>query len=666
MFDRISDSVNEDSLRINLERNKQENDDRLIPVEKSLRDLVIKFDNIKYEVDNKISERLNKMGSAKVDNASEILQLKNDLYSFIDNKLTHHSTIVEKRVETIHNFCNENDLRLKKLINYKDEIEMKVEEQTSSVNNKVHYMAQLEDRLETAIIESRRTNNDVLAKVKNFEHMQEAMRQELDSQMQLLKSQKYQENELKQLVLTVLAPRDKIERENIKKYNKLFRSLESKINSLLNHQQKAKQQTETNTVAIQDLESKILATFERQIDEMKRINNSPSKRLSSDERTEKKMKEIEQRIDEKSMQTITLFDSAREDIETNKSNLENLAKLYYSITDQVKKIHKLVGTNDAEYKKKMVKTEASFVGGFQEVKTICLDKLDAIDQKLKSQQDENQKIRDEIKALEQRMSQAQPSPNKGILETISRHRAAHQKTKSHQVDQNGSKIMNKEIENKFQSEDGEEILFDANDQEFREESYRKSKHTTVKSNYNVVDNLPEIASDELDIKDEDDNDPLDISSSVEQEENLSQNERKTEELRPLPSPTPPLDQKQGNKENSKSIEQIKLESKSSPPPVTTQIVKPSYNFLSTTGGGLSRPSAPKPKTDFPRMKRDEFKVNSPKYKPQKEGDYFYSLKENQYAISSQIMPKEMLNSIRISQNERKQGIYTEKYNRNQE
>ena len=63
-----------------------------------------------------------------------------------------------------------------------------------------------------------------------------------------------------------------------------------------------------------------------------------------------KIKEIEQRIDEKSIQTITLFDSATEDIESNKSNIENLAKLYSNITEQVDKVHRIVGNNDNEYK----------------------------------------------------------------------------------------------------------------------------------------------------------------------------------------------------------------------------------------------------------------------------------------------------------------------------
>lgn len=140
---------------------------------------------------------MNKISSTNTDNASEILQLKNDLYGFIDNKITHHSTIMEKRVDTIHNFCNENDLRLKKLIGYRDEIELRIEEQRSTVHQKVHNLANLEDRIENALIEANRTNNDVMTKIKNIEYMQETMKQELDAKLAMIKSQKHQEDELK-------------------------------------------------------------------------------------------------------------------------------------------------------------------------------------------------------------------------------------------------------------------------------------------------------------------------------------------------------------------------------------------------------------------------------------------------------------------------------------
>jgi hypothetical protein len=129
LFERTIHFVSDDTMRIVMERQKQEIEERLSPLEKHMRDAMVQLDNIKYEVDNKIAERLNKYQSHTVDNASEILQLKNDLYGFIDNKLNHHSTIMEKRVDTINDFCNEHDLRLKRLIGYKDEIEMKLEDQ---------------------------------------------------------------------------------------------------------------------------------------------------------------------------------------------------------------------------------------------------------------------------------------------------------------------------------------------------------------------------------------------------------------------------------------------------------------------------------------------------------------------------------------------------------
>jgi hypothetical protein len=113
LFERSATYVSDETLRINLERQKHEFNDRLNPLEKHIRDLLINTDNIKYDVDNKIAERLNQFQTNKTDNASEILELKNDLYSFMDNKLTHHSSIMEKRVDTLNAFCTEHDLRLK-------------------------------------------------------------------------------------------------------------------------------------------------------------------------------------------------------------------------------------------------------------------------------------------------------------------------------------------------------------------------------------------------------------------------------------------------------------------------------------------------------------------------------------------------------------------------
>jgi len=44
---------------------------------------------MKYEIDAKISERVNQYSHSKQDSFSEILKLKNDLYSFVDSKMTH-------------------------------------------------------------------------------------------------------------------------------------------------------------------------------------------------------------------------------------------------------------------------------------------------------------------------------------------------------------------------------------------------------------------------------------------------------------------------------------------------------------------------------------------------------------------------------------------------
>lgn len=104
LFERSSTYVSDETLKINLERQKQEFNERLNPLEKYVRDLMISQDNIKYDVDNKIAERLNQFQTNRTDNASEILELKNDLYSFMDNKLKHHSSIMEKRVDTLNAF----------------------------------------------------------------------------------------------------------------------------------------------------------------------------------------------------------------------------------------------------------------------------------------------------------------------------------------------------------------------------------------------------------------------------------------------------------------------------------------------------------------------------------------------------------------------------------
>lgn len=81
-----------------------------------------------------------------------------------------------------------------------------------------------------------------------------------------------------------------------------------------------------------------------------------------------------------------------------------------------------------------------------------------------------------------------------------------------------------------------------------------------------------------------------------------------------------------------------------------------------TGGGLSRPK--KPKNEYPRMKRDEFKLEKKIKVPREGDDYYYSLKENQYSLTSKCIDSDTFNSIQISANERKQSVYSEKYSKN--
>lgn len=82
------------------------------------------FRSMKYDIDSKISERVNQFSFSKSDSVSEILKLKNDLYGFVDSKLTHLQVIVDKWIDAIHAFAEESDMRIKKLGSYKDEIEM--------------------------------------------------------------------------------------------------------------------------------------------------------------------------------------------------------------------------------------------------------------------------------------------------------------------------------------------------------------------------------------------------------------------------------------------------------------------------------------------------------------------------------------------------------------
>lgn len=166
----------------------------------------------------------------------------------------------------------------------------------------------------------------------------------------------------------------------------------------------------------------------------------------------------------------------------------------------------------------------------------------------------------------------------------------------------------------------------------------------------------------------------DLSLSV-NEDDLSDNKQDLDEdLRPLPSPSPTMAKPVANVERSKSIDQINQEkstikNKNEKPKIEKSISesasKPAYSFLGFGGGGgLSKPK--KPKVEFPRMKRDEFRCPA-KLRFTKEGDdYYYSLKENQYSIGEKTFDKDVINSVHISNRERKERIYSQKYTANLE
>lgn len=47
------------------------------------------FRTMKFEIDSKIADKVSQYTSTKSDQFSEILKLKNDLYTFVDQKMTH-------------------------------------------------------------------------------------------------------------------------------------------------------------------------------------------------------------------------------------------------------------------------------------------------------------------------------------------------------------------------------------------------------------------------------------------------------------------------------------------------------------------------------------------------------------------------------------------------
>ncbi len=111
-----------------MERTKNEVDQRLDLVERETWDTLTEVSNMWYEIEAKITEKINHLAQHKSDSVSEILKLKNDLYSFVDSKLTHNQTISERRLDAIHTFANDSDLRIKKLMSYWEDIEMQLEE----------------------------------------------------------------------------------------------------------------------------------------------------------------------------------------------------------------------------------------------------------------------------------------------------------------------------------------------------------------------------------------------------------------------------------------------------------------------------------------------------------------------------------------------------------
>ena len=195
---------------------------------------------------------------------------------------------------------------------------MKLEDHESQISQKLLNLNKLEQTIDSKLIEMRRYNQEVLNKINNFSYSQDALKNVVESQIELMKSQKFQESALKKIVLDVIAPRDKIERENIKKYNKIFRSLESKISNLNTNQHVIKKETEDNTELISKLESIIKNSVNDQFEEMKKINLTQGKSPSFDSKFESKIKEIEERLNEKSLQTVSLFDSAKEEIQHTK------------------------------------------------------------------------------------------------------------------------------------------------------------------------------------------------------------------------------------------------------------------------------------------------------------------------------------------------------------
>ena len=147
---------------------------------------------------------------------------------------------------------------------------------------------------------------------------------------------------------------------------------------------------------------------------------------------------------------------------------------------------------------------------------------------------------------------------------------------------------------KSDDKDSEEVLFDAEEHEKKEE---KKEGGFIKKNFEVVDHLPELNSGSSKVhaynseKDEINDLSLSVNDSDKDRPELD------DELRPLPSPSPVFDKQQPNiNELWKSIAQIKNEKKKDKPhrqkfekSTSDKLQKPAYSFLGLGGGGLSKP-----------------------------------------------------------------------------
>ena len=78
--------MTEEELEVQIERAKQEIEQRLDPIEREFKRLLQEFKSTKFELESKLAQRV----EDKSDSMAEILKLKNDLYGFVDSKVTHN------------------------------------------------------------------------------------------------------------------------------------------------------------------------------------------------------------------------------------------------------------------------------------------------------------------------------------------------------------------------------------------------------------------------------------------------------------------------------------------------------------------------------------------------------------------------------------------------